>query len=77
MGRGVVADEELERMDWISLLHLLLFFPSAGGFVVEDDVSVILGRLWVFYPEVAGGDLAVGQSGFFGDGGLITPGSAD
>jgi hypothetical protein len=45
--------------------------------VVEDDVSVILGRRGVFHPEIAGSHLSVGQGGVFGDGRRVAPGAAD
>ena len=75
--RGVVGDEEFERMDRIGLFHLLLFLPWRGGIVRQDDVAVVFRRGGVFHPQVAGGDLAVGQGGMFADGGLVAPGAAD
>src|SRR5690606_17394304 len=75
--RRVVGDEKFQRMGGIILLHLLLLFPGGRWFAIEDDVPVVGGRGGVLDPEVARGDLAVGNAGVFADGLVVSPDAAE
>lgn len=71
----VVTDVELERMRVIVLAHLRFLFPFGARFVVEKDVAVVHGGSGVFYPEVASGDPAVGETSVLLDAFVDTIGS--
>ena len=76
-GRGVVGDEEFEGMGVVVLFHLRLLLPGGAGFVVEDEVVVVVFGGGVLYPEVASGDFAVREARVLFDLGVIAPGAAD
>jgi hypothetical protein len=69
VGRGVVADEEFQRVGGISLSHEVVMVVGGEGFVGgEDQVAVVEGGGWFLDPEITIGDLAVAPAG---DGGTV------
>ena len=74
---GVVADEEFEAVVVVVELHLLLEFPGSAGRTFEDDVPVVVRGGGVVYPEVGGGDAAIGEAAVFVGGAHGTVGVAE
>ena len=73
LGRGIVGDEQFQRMSRVILLHLLLIFPGAGRYVVEQQVPVIVWRRWILDPQIALADLMIGPLRMLGNARGITP----
>lgn len=64
-------------MDGIGLLHLLFFFPFGDGIVVENYVAIVARGGGIFHPEIARGDLVVGEFWVLLDGSGVAPGTTE
>ena len=77
LGWWVVSDEEFKGMGVISLLHLLGPLPLGFGLMLENEMSVVVGRTGIFDPKIAAGDFSVREPGVLFDRLGVSPGSTD
>ncbi len=77
LGWWVVSDEEFKGMGVISLFHLLGPLPLGFGLMLENEMSVVVGRTGIFDPKIAAGDFSVREPGVLFDRLGVSPGSTD
>ena len=77
LGWWVVSDEEFKGMCVISLFHLLGPLPLGFGLMLENEMSVVVGRTGIFDPKIAAGDFSVREPGVLFDRLGVSPGSTD